>query len=36
MAESLKEHLEAAGWTVAISTDDGPRRRERPRIEATR
>jgi hypothetical protein len=36
MAESLKEHLETSGWTVSISTDDGPRRRQRPRIEAAR
>jgi hypothetical protein len=36
MAEALKHYLEAAGWTVSISTDEGPRRRMRPRIDSIR
>jgi hypothetical protein len=33
MAEAAKHYLELAGWSVSISTDVGPRRREYPRIE---
>ena len=33
MAEALKLQLESEGWTVSISTEDGPRRRQRPRID---
>jgi hypothetical protein len=35
LAASVGEHLEAAGWVVTISRDDGPRRRLRPRIEVS-
>ncbi len=33
MAAELKPHPESTGWEVCISTDDGPRRRRRPRID---
>jgi hypothetical protein len=33
MAQALKLQLEAEGWEVSISTDEGPRRRLTPRID---
>jgi hypothetical protein len=31
-ADSLRDHFESEGWEVAITTDDGPRRRRLPRV----